>query len=33
LESFRSMLLKMYTASVEIPVLVRMGGAPLRARA
>ena len=26
--SFRIMLWKMYTASVEIPVLVRMGGAP-----
>ena len=33
LPSFRSMLLKMKTASVEIPVVVRMGGAPVRARA
>jgi hypothetical protein len=31
--SLRSMLVKMKTASVEIPVLVRMGGAPVRARA
>ena len=31
--SLRSMLLKMYTASVERPALVRMGGAALRARA
>ena len=33
LSTFRSMLLKMKTASVEKPLLVRMGGAPERARA
>jgi hypothetical protein len=32
-ESFRSMLLKMKTASVDSPVPVRIGGADIRARA